>query len=1279
MWILTNRYGIGLVNGQNARIIAFCFLTLILSAMPITALTDAFAPINQQLFPIKDTQKRWLAPVHGAVSSLWLASLVDEPLWKVADRLKVVVTRDQNQLNQIETELAFCGVDAYVFPDWETLTYDELSPHQDIVSERINLLTDMPTSGVLLISVQTLMQRVAPPSWVIGQHFDLSVGDTFDINTQRELLAKAGYRAVENVFEPGEFAVRGSIIDIFAMGQPFPLRLDLFDDEIETIRFFHPQTQRTLTEDDLKALIANNDQSMGQESLSLLHKLPDISKPITQFQILPAKEFPLEEGREIFRTNFAEMFPNASSRKLELHKDVMAGIASSGLEYYQPLFFDLKDWEAESTLFSYLPSDALFITDELISEKQADYWSQIQRRYEERRHDLDKPIVAPEWLYLLSNALNEQLNRYPRVILSARDELATMTDVAAIDVAATDSEDMSLEQQSQLQLQTTSNKQQGLVTLSALVPPQLSVNHQKAEPLAELLAFLELQAQTGTPVLIVAETAGRREILIELFKGKIDIKAYSSFEDFLATDHAHKAAQHNTLPHVGLTVAPIERGIYVPERLVMISETQLFGRQVLQTRRRRQSGVSEEFLVKSVTEMTEGSPIVHIEHGIGRYNGLITLDVGDGEQEFIHLKYADDASIYVPVANLQLISRYSGGDPALAPLHKIGSGKWDKAKQKALEQIHDVAAELLHMQARREAKVGIHFKIELSQYELFASQFAYEETPDQANAIHAVMHDMKQNQPMDRLICGDVGFGKTEVAMRAAFIAVSAGYQVAVLVPTTLLAGQHEDNFRDRFADWPVRIETLSRFGGKKHQQTVLADLAAGKVDIVIGTHKLLQEDVKFANLGLMVVDEEHRFGVRHKERIKAIQTNVDSLSMTATPIPRTLNMALSGMRDMSIIATPPARRLAIKTFVMQKTQALMKEAILRELLRGGQVYLLHNDVASIERMAETIRELVPEARVGVAHGQMQERQLEQIMQQFYHKKFNVLVCTTIIETGIDVPNANTIIIERADKFGLAQLHQLRGRVGRSHHQAYCYLLVPSIKGLKGDAKRRLHAIERANTLGAGFMLASEDLEIRGAGEILGKQQSGNMQAIGFSLYMDMLERATKAIKAGKEPDLNTPLSLTSEINLHSSALIPEEYLHDVHQRLLFYKRISNADDKEALTDIRTEMIDRFGTLPDQTKQLFAIHGLRLQAEPLKINKIDANSNSMTLEFAPDTPVDALAIIKLIQSDGQRYRMNGASGIRYSDADKLQTAQQRVTVIQELLRYFNEHMVFEST
>lgn len=1228
-------------------------------------LTDIFTSTNEALFPIDNSQRRWLYPAHAAAGSLWLASLTDCPVANVGNRLKVVVTKDQNQLNQIETELAFCGVDAYVFPDWETLTYDELSPHQDIVSERINLLTEMPKSGVLLISIQTLMQRVAPPSWLIGQHFDLSVGDVFDINAQREMLAAAGYRAVDNVFEPGEFAVRGSVIDIFAMGQPFPLRLDLFDNEIETIRFFNPQTQRTLSTETLVELVSGradadraNQHDLTVESLSLLHKLPDVSKPITEFQILPAKEFPLDEGKETFRNNFAAMFPNVSSRRFELHKDVMAGIATSGLEYYQPLFFDLEDWNQTGHLFTYLPKDALFIIDENISESQADYWSQIQRRYEERRHDIDKPILEPKLLYLPSNETNEKLKAYSRIILSQND------------------------------LQASDNSQTGKVRLPAVTPPDLPVSHQKAEPLLELLNYAEghwgdqeaeseqvIDKPVPRPILIVAETAGRREILLELFRGKINVKTFEGLQQFLHSElYQNNGNMEGGKPTVGLTIAPIERGAVIANHLSIISETQLFGRQVLQTRRRRQSDVSEEFLIKSVTELTEGSPVVHIDQGIGRYHGLITLDIGEGEQEFIHLKYADDASIYVPVANLQLISRYSGGDPALAPLHKIGSGKWDKAKQKALEQIHDVAAELLNMQARRQAKEGIHFKVETAQYELFASQFAFEETPDQANAIDAVMHDMKQNKPMDRLICGDVGFGKTEVAMRAAFIAVNSGYQVAVLVPTTLLAGQHEDNFKDRFADWPIRVETLSRFGGKKYQDQVLEDLAAGKVDIVIGTHKLLQKDVKFANLGLMIVDEEHRFGVRHKERIKAIQSDVDSLSMTATPIPRTLNMALTGMRDMSIIATPPARRLAIKTFVMQKTNQLMKEAILRELLRGGQVYLLHNDVASIERMAENIRELVPEARVGVAHGQMNERGLEQVMQQFYHKKFNVLVCTTIIETGIDVPNANTIIIERADKFGLAQLHQLRGRVGRSHHQAYCYLLVPSIKGLKGDAKKRLHAIERANTLGAGFMLASEDLEIRGAGEILGKQQSGNMQAIGFSLYMDMLERATKAIKAGKEPDLNTPLSLTSDINLHCSALIPEDYVNDVPQRLLFYKRISNAEDKDTLTDIRTEMIDRFGTLPDQTKQLFAIHQLRVQAEPLAIYKIDATSSSVVLEFAPDTPVEALAIIQLIQSDGNRYRMNGASGIRYTNPDKLETPQQRVDVVRELLNHFSKHV-----
>lgn len=1179
--------------------------------------------LNQSLFDNAKHDRKWLGNLQGMTQALWLTSLTSSDSGQ-QNRLKVVVTRDQNQLNQLETELAFSGVDAHVFPDWETLTYDELSPHHDIVSERIHLLTHMPTDGILLISVQTLMHRVAPASWLLGQHFDLSVGDTFDVATERRKLATAGYHAVDNVFEPGEFAVRGSVIDLFAIGQPFPVRIDLFDDEIESIRFFNPQTQRSLTQADLDEL-KDSDPHQYVKFMNSQKKSGETIGKITSFQILPAREFPLDEGRETFRANFASTFANTSARRFELFNDVMNGIAPAGVEYYQPLFFDTDTWQNGSDFFSYLPKDSLFIVDNQIETAYQNFWQQIQTRYNDRRHDIEKPIVAPQDLYLAEHIFNEKIAQYPRIITS--EQPIDDTKVGAI---------------------------------NALVdtPPDLTVDHKLAEPLQRLMAFRE---QFAKPILLVAETAGRREILSELLQKRFNLQSVSGLTDFLANmDEAHSNA-------IALTIAPIERGALLPDKFAIVSETQLFGRQVLQTRRRRQSDVSDEFLVKSVSELNIGDPVVHIDFGIGRYQGLITLEIDRQLLEFIHLTYADDASVYVPVANLQLISRYAGGDSATAPLHTIGSGKWDKAKAKALSQIHDVAAELLNVQARRDAKVGINFPIDQIQYDLFASQFAFEETPDQANAIEAVKFDMKQNKPMDRLVCGDVGFGKTEVAMRAAFIAVQAGYQVAVLVPTTLLAGQHEDNFLDRFADWPIRIESLSRFGTKKQHDAILKGLAEGKVDIVIGTHRILQEDVKFANLGLMIVDEEHRFGVRDKERIKAMQSDVDVLSMTATPIPRTLNMALSGMRNMSIIATPPARRLAIKTFVMQKSDNLLKEAILRELLRGGQVFLLHNDVASIERMAETVRELVPESRVAVAHGQMKERELEQIMQSFYHKKHNVLVCTTIIETGIDIPNANTIIINRADKFGLAQLHQLRGRVGRSHHQAYCYLLVPSIKGLTTDAQKRLDAISRANTLGAGFMLASEDLEIRGAGELLGKNQSGNMQAVGFNLYMDMLNRATKAIKAGKQPDLNTPLSLTSDINLHLSALIPEDYLGDVHQRLLFYKKIANAEDYDSLISIRSEMLDRFGSLPEPTKNLFAIHQLRLMAEPLAISKIDGNERAVTLEFSPDTPVEAITIIGLIQSNPKKFKMNGATGLKMMDDKALATPEGRIEAVKSLL------------
>ncbi len=874
--------------------------------------------------------------------------------------------------------------------------------------------------------------------------------------------------------------------------------------------------------------------------------------------------------------------------------------------------------KTQSSLLSYLPSHTIVITDKSLEEGLNQFWADVERRYDDRRHNVDQPIVAPDALFLSTHQILEQLNHFGRFIAA----------------------------------QEPFEPKAGVINLNADVPPRLAVDPKQEKPFALVKQYIDA---ANHPVLLVAESAGRRETLKDALRPSLgDIPTVDSFDDFIESLHA-----------IAITNAPLDRGLELKDKLSIISENQLYEHRVVQRRRKRQQEVSEEFLVRSLTELSIGAPVVHIDYGVGRYAGLITLSIDDQDHEFLQLDYADAAKVYVPVTNLHLISRYSGGDPDLAPLHKLGTDAWSKAKRKALEQIHDVAAELLHIQARRAAKPGIHFELDQSLYMQFASGFAYEETLDQANAIEATLYDMQQAKPMDRLVCGDVGFGKTEVAMRAAFVAVQNNRQVAVLVPTTLLAQQHYESFKDRFADWPVRIEVLSRFGSSKTHTKTIDDLADGKVDIVIGTHKILQENVKFNNLGLMIVDEEHRFGVRDKERIKALRADVDMLTLTATPIPRTLNMAFSGMRDLSIIATPPARRLAVKTFVQEQTGDSVKEAILRELLRGGQVYFLHNDVDTIERAAENLRELVPEARVAVAHGQMRERELEQVMQQFYHKEYNVLVCSTIIETGIDVPSANTIIIERADKLGLAQLHQLRGRVGRSHHQAYAYLLVPSIKGLKGDAEKRLDAIQRASNLGAGFMLATEDLEIRGAGELLGEQQSGSMQAIGYSLYMEMLEKATKAIQKGKTPNFDAPLSLTAEINLHMPALIPDDYLGDVHQRLLFYKRISNTDSRDKLDNIRMELIDRFGIPPQSVKQLFAVHQIRLKAEQLGITKVDISQQGGHIEFAPDTPVQAVTIIQMMQKHPTYFRMNG--GQRLKIMVMLEDYEKRIQFIQDLL------------
>ena len=1136
--------------------------------------------LNLQQF--KAGEKRWIGSLLGSSAALLFKEIATQ-----SSSLYVIVASNNQHLAQLESELEFYGIKPTIFPDWEILPYDRLSPHQDIVSERLAILSHMPQKGILLISASTLAQRVAPYSWVVGEHFDIKVGQKLDLEAQKKQLVQAGYRLVDTVYDHGEFAVRGSIMDIYASGQDQPIRIDLFDDEIESLKFFDPETQRT-------------------------------TESLKNFTVLPAKEFPLKEGRSTFRDRYAESFPTANPKKNPIYQDVLEGIATPGLEFYLPLFFDKKLMETQSILTTYLPKNCVVITNNEVEDELINFWKEVVRRYEDRRHNIDQPILPPEELFLMPNHVLQALNQFPRILASAE----------AFEAKA------------------------GVLNLAAEQPPKLAVDPKKQQPFEVVKHYVD---QAKHPILLVAESAGRRETLKDALRAVLgEIQTVDSFAQF----------QKDQL-QVAITSAPLDRGLLLTNQLSVISENQLYEHRVVQRRRKRQQEVSEEFLIRSLTELSIGAPVVHIDHGVGRYAGLTTLEIDQQDHEFLQLDYADGAKVYVPVTNLHLISRYSGGDPDLAPLHKLGTDTWSKAKRKALEQIHDVAAELLHIQARRQSKPGFAFEMDHTAYMQFASGFAYEETLDQANAIEATLHDMQLAKPMDRLVCGDVGFGKTEVAMRAAFVAVQNGKQVAVLVPTTLLAQQHYESFKDRFADTAVRIEVLSRFGSNKTHLKTIEDLAEGKVDIVVGTHKILQENIQFKNLGLMIVDEEHRFGVRDKERIKALRADVDMLTLTATPIPRTLNMAFSGMRDLSIIATPPARRLAVKTFVQEHTDDSIKEAILRELLRGGQVYLLHNEVETIERAAESIRHLVPEARVAVAHGQMRERELEQVMQQFYHKEYNVLVCSTIIETGIDVPNANTIIIERADKLGLAQLHQLRGRVGRSHHQDYAYLMVPSIKGLKGDAEKRLDAISRASTLGAGFMLATEDLEIRGAGELLGEQQSGSMNAIGYSLYMEMLAKATKAIQQGKTPNFDAPLSLTAEITLHMPALIPDEYLGDVHQRLMFYKRISNTDTQEKLDNIRMELIDRFGVPPQPVKQLFSVHQMRIKAEQLGITKIDIGKNGGAIEFSPDTPVQAISIIQLMQKHPTWFRMEGGQRLRVMVM--LEDAEKRIQFMTDLL------------
>jgi len=1129
--------------------------------------------------PAASGKQHW-GNLPGAALSLAIAEAANN-----AERFTLLLTADSQSAERLQEELAFFAPELPVlhFPDWETLPYDLFSPHQDIVSQRIATLYQLPelSHGVLVVPITTALHRLAPKRFLLGSSLVLDVGQKLDVEQMRLRLEAAGYRCVDTVYEHGEFAVRGALIDLFPMGSALPYRIDLFDDEIETLRTFDPENQRSIDK-------------------------------VESIRLLPAREFPLKkEAVTGFRARFRERF-DVDFRRCPIYQDLSTGITPAGIEYYLPLFY-----EETATLFDYLPEDSQVFSLPGIEQAAEQFWNDVRNRYEERRVDPERPLLPPAELFMPVEDCFARLKLWPRVVASQQDVEPGI----------------------------------GRERFPAQPLPELAIESKASEPLGKLRQFLD-----GFPgrVLFTAESAGRREVLLELLaRLKLRPQEVEGWDGFLASEE-----------RLAIAIAPLDEGLLLNE-VALVAESPLFGQRVMQRRRREKSRDGGDNVIKNLTELREGAPVVHIDHGVGRYQGLVTLEIEGQAQEFLLLQYADEAKLYVPVASLHLIARYTGSDDALAPLHKLGSETWQKAKRKAAEQVRDVAAELLDIYARRAARQGYAFKDPQVDYETFAAGFPFEETPDQQAAIDAVREDLLSAKPMDRLVCGDVGFGKTEVAMRAAFIAVHGGKQVGVLVPTTLLAQQHYNSFRDRFADWPVRVEVMSRFKSAKEVQNAITELAEGKIDILIGTHKLLQDDVKFSNLGLVIIDEEHRFGVRQKEQLKALRSEVDILTLTATPIPRTLNMSIAGMRDLSIIATPPARRLSVRTFVMEANNPTIKEALLRELLRGGQVYYLHNDVKTIEKCAADLQALVPEARIAIGHGQMRERDLEQVMSDFYHKRFNVLVASTIIETGIDVPSANTIIIERADKFGLAQLHQLRGRVGRSHHQAYAYLLTPPRKAMTDDAQKRLEAIANAQDLGAGFVLATHDLEIRGAGELLGEGQSGQIQAVGFTLYMEMLERAVKAIRKGEQPNLEQPLGGGPEINLRLPALIPEDYLPDVHARLILYKRIANAADEDGLKELQVEMIDRFGLLPEPTKNLVRLTLLKLQAEKLGITKIDAGPQGGRIEFSADTSVDPMVLIKLIQSQPNRYKFEGATLFKFQVP--MERPEERFNTLEALL------------
>ncbi len=1150
-------------------------------ASPVSLLTTPPLPADARQW------RRWVQP-PGAGLALALCEAA-----RGSDAPLVAITADSAAALTLEHDLAVFAGDLPILalPDWEILPYELFSPHGEIVAQRIATLHRLPgcMRGVLVLPVATLMQRLAPRSYLAQSGLQLARGQKLDLETETRRLQSSGYRRVAQVGDPGEFALRGAVLDIYPSGAPLPYRIELLDDEIDSLRSFDVETQRSL-------------------------------QTLQRIDLLPAREFPLtEEAVRGFRARLRERFP-IDVRHCPVYQDLREGSTPAGIEYYLPLFF-----EATETLFDYLPARAIFVLAEPALDAAERFWQQTEARHAQRAHDIERPILPPAELYLAPQALREQLNRSRRVELCTADAAHAQ----ALDIGAAP----------QVQAAAHANPAQMLQTL--------------------------LQGLRGC-VLLAADSPGRREMLRELLTTTaLNAETLADWPAFLAWRDAQVPVQ--PAPRLALSVAALSAGFSLPRAgITVLSEQELVGERVRQERTRRRGAARDpEAVLRDLTELSIGAPIVHVDHGVGRYLGLITLDVGGSAGEFLALEYAKGDKLYVPVAQLGLISRYSGAAPELAPLHSLGGDTWERVKRKAAEKVRDAAAELLGLHAQRAARGGAELRADPALYAQFAASFRFEETPDQHTAIEAVLADMAAPAPMDRVVCGDVGFGKTEVALRAAFVAALAGRQVAVLVPTTLLAQQHWQNFRDRMADWPIRIEALTRFQSRGDALTALQRLACGEIDIIIGTHRLLQADVRFDRLGLVIVDEEHRFGVRHKEQLKRLRAEVDLLTLTATPIPRTLNMAMMGMRDLSIIATPPSQRLAVKTVITPWDAALLREAFQRELARGGQIYFLHNEVDSIERMQRELAELVPEARIRIAHGQMPERELENVMLDFHRQRFNTLVCTTIIESGIDIPSANTILVNRADKFGLAQLHQLRGRVGRSHHRAYAYLIVPERAALSGDAEKRLTALAALEELGAGFTLATHDMEIRGAGELLGEEQSGQIEAIGFTLYTELLERAVRALRQGKVPDYSFNAEHEAEIVLHTPLLIPDDYLPDVHARLTLYKRIASATTPAALRELQVEMIDRFGLLPQPTRDLFAAAELKLTANALGVRKLELGESGGRLQFRAQPAIDPRKVIRMIQREPMVYRLDGQDKLRITR--ELATAEARIAFAHALL------------